>query len=59
MHGNLSHHEKQAVLAFLRDKLAEHILDEIAAAVILDLCGGCGLASATLAAVQTARVRQK
>ena len=59
MPGNLTHDEKQAVMAFVGKKVAGHIRDEIAAAVVLDLCGGCGLASATLAAVQTARVRQK
>jgi hypothetical protein len=54
----LSGAEKDAIAVFVARRVARHCRDELIAAVLIDVCGGCGLASATIAALQTAQVKR-
>lgn len=58
MPNELSRAEKDALAVFVARRVGKHFQNELIAAVALDLCGGCGLASATIAAVQTAKVNR-
>lgn len=54
----LSSAEMDAIAKFVAMKVARHAGEQLAGALIADLCGGCGLASAGLTAYLSVQVRQ-
>jgi hypothetical protein len=54
----LTRDEKAAIEAFVKRKIAGYFRDQLVGALLIDLCGGCGAASATVGVYQTVKVRR-
>ena len=54
----LSRADKDTITKIVVKKIAEKLAVQVAGSVIVDMCGGCGAASAGIAALQVAKVRR-
>jgi hypothetical protein len=52
----LTRDEEAAIKAFMKRKIAGYFRDQLVNAILIDLCGGCGAASATVGVYQTVKV---